>query len=277
MRVFISYNHSDREFVSFLESSLKEKYIDYFLDEKDILYGDSVSKGINEAFKSVTHLIVVISPGSAKSHWVSFEIGMALGKGLKVIPILVHPAMDLPPFIKDFKYFKSKEEFDLHFYKLSLNTLNIEAIIDLVHCQDLGMKDERLKGQIGFRKFEDMDEIKAEDESWEPAFTLEIINKTGRTIELESPMIEFKKPQEGIANDTSINAIGFMPYTPKELVAGGKVKYAHFGNICRGSILAFINNNIKCITIKSKDGFKYTIDPTTMLDQKEYAKKYFKL
>lgn len=277
MRIFISYNHSDEKFVSLLESSLKEKSIDYFLDEKSISYGESISKSINDAFSSVTHLVVVISPGSDKSHWVSFEIGMALGKGLKVIPILTHPSMELPDFIKDLKYFKSKEEFDLHFHKLSLNTLNIEVTISLIHCQDLGLINKSLKGQVGFREFEmqDWDKEKMEDEAWEPAFIIDIINKTGRILELKSPMVKFKKPQEGILNDSSISAIGFMPYTNKELVAGGKIQYAHFSDMCIGSVRALINNNIKCITIESVDGFQYEIDPNIMLDQKKYAEKFF--
>jgi len=276
MRIFISYNHSDKEFVSSLEKSLQEKSINYFLDEKNISFGDSLSGSIHDAFSTITHLIVVISPGSAKSHWVSFELGMALGRGIKVIPILVHPAMDLPTFIGDLKYFKTKEEFDLHFHKLSLNTLNIEVSVDLVHCQDLGLHHEQFKGQTGFRKFEDGDENKLQDNvPWEPAFTVNIKNNVGRTIELESPMIEFITPQNGIAKDSTVDAVGFMPMMPKSLVQGGEQEYKHFGEICRGSVLALVKENIKCISIKSTDGFIYKVESNAFSEQKKYAEKFF--
>ena len=74
MHVFISYNESDRKFISTLEISLKQKKIDYFLDEKSISYGDPISNSISGAFDNVTHLVVVISPGSKKSVVSQFEI-----------------------------------------------------------------------------------------------------------------------------------------------------------------------------------------------------------
>ena len=46
-------------------------------------------------------MIVLISPAGAKSDWVPYEMGFAKGKGITVIPYLLHPKMDVPSFIGD--------------------------------------------------------------------------------------------------------------------------------------------------------------------------------
>jgi hypothetical protein len=50
-------------------------------------------------------MIVFISPGSAKSVWVPYEMGFARAKNIVIIPYLSHSEMPVPSFIQDQKWF----------------------------------------------------------------------------------------------------------------------------------------------------------------------------
>ena len=60
---FISYSRVDREYVRQIESLFCEELIPYFLDEKDIEWGDDVDARITDAINESQAIIVVISPG----------------------------------------------------------------------------------------------------------------------------------------------------------------------------------------------------------------------
>ena len=48
--------------------------------------------------------MVIISPGSLKSHWVSYEVGFSTARNTRVLPYLTHPALDPPSFINGLTY-----------------------------------------------------------------------------------------------------------------------------------------------------------------------------
>jgi hypothetical protein len=49
-------------------------YIDSWLDEDELLPGDSLIEKLDSALKDSTHLMIVLSPNSVKSDWVKFEL-----------------------------------------------------------------------------------------------------------------------------------------------------------------------------------------------------------
>lgn len=105
MKVFISYSHVDKGIVEEITSFFKDNNIRYFLDEKDINWGDNIKKKINdEISKDITHELVIISPASVKSQWVAYEIGFASAKGVTILPYLIHPSIDVPSFISEYNY-----------------------------------------------------------------------------------------------------------------------------------------------------------------------------
>ena len=121
MHVFISYSRMDRNFVSEIETVLKEEHIQYFLDEKNIEWGGEITNTIEDAISNdITHVIVVISPASLKSHWVSYEIGYAKASGVKILPFLTHPAIDLPLFLSKYNYIVSIEQLRNYFAKSNI-------------------------------------------------------------------------------------------------------------------------------------------------------------
>ena len=70
---------------------------------------------IHEAICDCTHLLVLISPASLKSHWVSYETGFAAARGKFVLPFLVSPGTDIPGFIRHLHYKSTTDELTDYF------------------------------------------------------------------------------------------------------------------------------------------------------------------
>ena len=108
--VFISYSHTDGGTADMIASILEELGIRYFRDVKDIEWGHAITQKVREGLESALAVIVIVSPGSAKSHWVSYEIGYATALRKRVLPYLTHPAIDPPGFMADLSYAKDPEQ-----------------------------------------------------------------------------------------------------------------------------------------------------------------------
>ena len=102
MKIFISYSSIDKKEAKKIATLLGKMKIDYFLDKKDISWGDNIKEKIEDSILECTHLIVLISPASLKSQWVPYELGSANRLGIHILPYKVHPSIDLPDFLKSF-------------------------------------------------------------------------------------------------------------------------------------------------------------------------------
>lgn len=131
MRVFISYSHVDEKYVQEIIEFFKKNSISYFLDKKDIEWGDNIKNTINSILdKHITHELVVISPGSIKSQWVAYEIGYATAKGLTILPYLIHPSIDVPTFISELNYLDDIEKVKKYFENYLINSGQYIKIIN---------------------------------------------------------------------------------------------------------------------------------------------------
>ena len=119
-RVFISYSSVDRQQVAALVKALDDVAVLYFLDQKDIKWGDDITETIGRGLKECAALIVVLSPASIKSQWVPFEIGQAVGLGKRVLPFLTHPSVEIPTFLRRFHYESSIEGVTTYFKSIGL-------------------------------------------------------------------------------------------------------------------------------------------------------------
>ncbi len=81
-KVFISYNHNDKEDVLQIESFLKKSNIEVIRDDVNMHGGQKIEEFIN-AIKDVDCVLVVISNNSLHSAWVSKEIITTLQKSNK--------------------------------------------------------------------------------------------------------------------------------------------------------------------------------------------------
>lgn len=103
-RVFISYSSVDQEQADRLAEICNEIGITYFLDRKDVKWGDDVGEEIAKGVTASTDMIVIISPASLKSQWVPYEIGQASGQGKPILPYLTHPSLSLPSYLQKLHY-----------------------------------------------------------------------------------------------------------------------------------------------------------------------------
>ena len=91
-RVFISYAKPDEPFASRIAHGLEDMGIKTWIACDQIQAGTLWPMDISEALGSSSHTLVVLSPDSVASHWVKFEVSMAVdlftqGK-MKIIPVL---------------------------------------------------------------------------------------------------------------------------------------------------------------------------------------------
>jgi hypothetical protein len=116
-RIFISYSAIDKDFIKELRKVLDKLRISYFLDTKNIELGSNISEEIDKGLIECSEVIVVLSPASIKSVWVVYEMGLAKGLGKKVIPLLTHPSIELPDYLKLLRYTTNLKELEEYFKK----------------------------------------------------------------------------------------------------------------------------------------------------------------
>jgi hypothetical protein len=87
--VFISYARQDADFATVLRSALEKAGHKVWVDQVRISAGDDWSREIDEAIQTSKSLIVIMSPEAAKSEYVTYEWAYALGKGIRVVPVLL--------------------------------------------------------------------------------------------------------------------------------------------------------------------------------------------
>lgn len=112
--VFISYSHKDNRFVKRLAANLRDAGHTVWIDEMELLVGDSLIEGICNAIGSVDFVATIISSTSLSSQWFKKELDLALNreideKRVVVLPILLDD-VELPGFIKGKYYADFREE-----------------------------------------------------------------------------------------------------------------------------------------------------------------------
>ena len=128
-RVFLSHNSEDKPFARALAHRLKKQGFLVWIDEAEILFGESLITKISDAiFNDTNHLIAIISKKSVGSAWVKKELEWALtreinNRKLFVIPILIDK-VDLPNYLQDKLYADlSEDEEDEAIYEKLYRTL----------------------------------------------------------------------------------------------------------------------------------------------------------
>lgn len=97
-QAFISYESNDAVFADLVRMRLKDVGIDVWLDHGALRAGEEWRNAIDAGIESSDVLLVVITPRSCNSLYVTYEWSFALGQGIKVIPLLlkeakVHPRL----------------------------------------------------------------------------------------------------------------------------------------------------------------------------------------
>lgn len=106
-KVFISHSSVDKPFVRKLSQSIQNAGFQVWLDEKELLVGDSLPSKISEAVKSAAVVLVVVSRAAVQSRWLAFELNQATQKMIegkcRVIPV-VFEQVELPSEVTGLLY-----------------------------------------------------------------------------------------------------------------------------------------------------------------------------
>lgn len=93
---FISYAREDKAVLEKVKRVLMRARRQGWIDTESIIVGGDYRKQIDDALRSASVVIVLLSPAAAKSPYVTYEWSFALGAGVRVIPVLIK-ATDLHP------------------------------------------------------------------------------------------------------------------------------------------------------------------------------------
>ncbi len=103
-QTFISYASEDAIYAQLVMAKLKEAGLQVWLDQGDLRGGDEWRDAIDQGISDSDAMLVLVSPDSVKSPYVTYEWGYALGHGRKVIPLLlkqaeVHPRLEVLQYL----------------------------------------------------------------------------------------------------------------------------------------------------------------------------------
>lgn len=108
-KIFISYNHADRNFVEKLAKNLQNAGLSVWWDEWEIKVGDSIVQKVSNGITTSAYLLVILSPDSVNSEWVQREISSAMMKQLSrknditILPLLLKDC-DVPVLLTDIRW-----------------------------------------------------------------------------------------------------------------------------------------------------------------------------
>lgn len=104
LKVFISYSSKDSDFAELMSFRLREKGFSVWLDKGDIHPGEDWRDEIEEGLSASNVLVAILSETAVASSYVTFEWAYALGKGAKVIPVILDKSK-LHPRLESLQYF----------------------------------------------------------------------------------------------------------------------------------------------------------------------------
>ncbi len=110
-RVMISYSHTNKSVARRLAADLQERMLDVWLDEREVLVGDSIHAKVEEGVGRCDYLIALLSPASLNSAWVREEIDAIRVREKESRSVVLLPAVlegvdatALPAMLKDRRF-----------------------------------------------------------------------------------------------------------------------------------------------------------------------------
>lgn len=108
---FISHSHrDDPEWIRQFAGALKEHKLSVWLDEEQIKAGERLDEKIRDGLMQSAAVVFLVERGAAGSNFLAPELGMALGQGKKVIPVVAAdvPAGEIPGPIRMRRYLRKE-------------------------------------------------------------------------------------------------------------------------------------------------------------------------
>ena len=131
MPIFISYSRQDQAFVTNLAAALVKKNVHIWVDTWELKVGDSIISKVQDAIKTSSALIIVLSKSSVNSEWCKKELNSGLIRELEEKQVIVLPALiehcEIPLFLREKLYADFRTRFDE-----GLNSL-LESIAPIIN------------------------------------------------------------------------------------------------------------------------------------------------
>ncbi len=103
-RIFLSHASTDKWIAKIICEKLDEIGLTSFRDDRDIRGGDDIPDEIQNEIRRCDELLVLLTPQSIGRVWVMLEIGMALARKRRIVPLLYHISVDpIPDMLKSKK------------------------------------------------------------------------------------------------------------------------------------------------------------------------------
>jgi hypothetical protein len=111
--IFVSYSHEDAPFVLDLVQRLRMRGVNVWIDQVELVVGDSLIERIGDAIHGGDFVLAVISPHSINSPWCQKELRLAATRGISenrvfVLPVR-HGVVAMPSFLTDALYARSDD------------------------------------------------------------------------------------------------------------------------------------------------------------------------
>ena len=121
-QVFISYAQADQKVARQIADTLKGAGLKVWFAEWALKPGDSIAQRIEEGLRASDLLLILLSPSSIGSDWVTYEWNAALNRELSaravtVIPVLIADC-DIPPMLSNLQYVDLRSDLEAGIHNL---------------------------------------------------------------------------------------------------------------------------------------------------------------
>jgi hypothetical protein len=118
--ILLSYAHRDSEIASKIAERLQQAGIDTELNRTELQPGDSWYTSLEQALKDTDGVLLLLSPASLNSAWVTREYQYALSqeKPLYIALVGALPTEDIPYALRTFQYVDLTRDFETNLNKL---------------------------------------------------------------------------------------------------------------------------------------------------------------
>ena len=127
--VFISYSHEDHHFAELLNLKLQNKEHTVWLDNGALRAGEDWRNGIEKGIQESDVVLVVMSPFSVESSYVTYEWAFAIGRDKAVVPLIVKECK-LHPRLEPVQYLDFSQRGNLPWSTLFERINEIEVDLD---------------------------------------------------------------------------------------------------------------------------------------------------
>jgi TIR domain len=120
--VFLSHSHKDRDVAKRLAQDLTKEGIEVWLDEWEILVGDSIAQRVQQGLSQVDFVTLLLTEDSVASGWVEKEWQSQIGleaerKQIRVLPVR-GDTCEIPALLRDRRYADLNPDYQSGLYDL---------------------------------------------------------------------------------------------------------------------------------------------------------------